>query len=128
MATKRLTRRTFLRGASGVAVALPMLEIMLNENGDAFADGAGLCKRLLLTFGGFSLASDNGVYEYKPDIVGPGYDLKTATAPLGDYGDLTSEVTVVSNLRIPNQKVDGGSVVAGGGGGGALARQSAAHR
>jgi len=114
MATKGLSRRTFLRGASGVAVGLPMLEVMLNNNGDALADGTALCKRLLLTFGGFSLASDNGVYEYKPNIVGPGYDLKTATAPLGDYGDLTSEVSMVSNLRIPNQKVHGGAVAAGG--------------
>ena len=115
MIAKRVSRRLFLRGASGVAVALPVLDIMLNEHGDAYAaGGTGLCKRFLLTFGGFSLASDNGTYEYKPDALGPDYDLKMSTAPLGDYGDVRDEVTIVSGLRIPNQKVDGGSILAGG--------------
>ena len=39
---QRLARRTFLRGAAGgvaVSVGLPVLDIMLNENGTALADG-----------------------------------------------------------------------------------------
>ncbi len=115
MPDSRLPRRLFLRGAGGMALALPVLDILLDDHGQAFAaGGGGLCTRYLLTFGGFSLAADNGTYEYKPDIVGPGYDLKTATAALGDYGDIRDQVTIVSGLRIPNQKVDGGAIQPGG--------------
>ena len=45
---QRLARRTFLRGVAGgvaVSVGLPVLDIMLNENGTALADGAALPSR-----------------------------------------------------------------------------------
>ncbi len=41
----RLSRRSVLRGllgGSAVSVGLPLLECMLNANGDALADGNGL--------------------------------------------------------------------------------------
>ena len=43
-----LARRTFLRGVAGgaaVSIGLPMLDIMLNANGTALADGGSLPSR-----------------------------------------------------------------------------------
>lgn len=114
MAARRIGRRTFLRGAGGVAVALPALEIMLDESGTAYADGSSLPCRYFCGFGGFSLRADNGNFEFRPDSYGPGYDLKPSAAPLGDYGDVSREITIVSGLRIPHQAVDGGQVQPGG--------------
>ena len=37
-----LPRRTLLRGLGGVAVGLPILECMLNGNGDALAQAGAL--------------------------------------------------------------------------------------
>ena len=39
MAIKSLHRRTFLRGLGGIAVGLPVLEIMLDRHGRALAGG-----------------------------------------------------------------------------------------
>jgi hypothetical protein len=114
MKLRRLHRRTLLRGLGGVAVALPALEIMLDDSGTAYADGTGMCQRYFVGFGGFSLRGDNGPIAFRPSTVGPGYDLHPATMPLGDYGDLRSEISIVSNMRIPNAQVDGGAVQPGG--------------
>ena len=100
---RRLSRRTFLRGAGGIAVALPTLEIMLDRHGVALASGGDIPCRFLVSFDGGALGADNDPVHniYAPDAVGPGYDLKTATMPLGDYGGIASEVSIVSGLRIP---------------------------
>ena len=49
MPTKRLSRRTVLRGAlatgTAISVPLPILDIMLNGNGTTFAQNAPLPKR-----------------------------------------------------------------------------------
>ena len=42
----RLDRRTVLRGLGGVAVGLPVLECMLNSNGDALAQAAAAAQAL----------------------------------------------------------------------------------
>ena len=45
----QLSRRTMLRGAAGgttVALALPLLEAMLNTHGTAMADGTDLPRRM----------------------------------------------------------------------------------
>ncbi len=101
--TRFLPRRSFLRGLGGVAVALPTLEIMLDNNGTALAGGNGLPGRFLVSFDGGALGADNDPEHnrYAPDAQGRDYDLKTALAPLGDYGGIQSEVSVVSGLRIP---------------------------
>ncbi len=100
---QHLPRRTFLRGAGGVVVALPILEIMLNGNGNALADGGIVPCRFLVSFDGGALGADGDPVHnlYAPDTVGTNYDLKTATMPLGDYGGIKSEVTIVSDLRVP---------------------------
>jgi hypothetical protein len=100
---RTLSRRTFLRGAGGVAVALPILDIMLDDHGIAFADGHGIPNRFLVSFDGGAIGADNDPVHnlYAPDSIGFDYDLKTATMPLGDYDGIKSEVTVVSGLRVP---------------------------
>ena len=56
MPTKRLSRRTVLRGAlatgAAIAVPLPILDIMLNDNGTAFARATPLPKRYCTWFFG----------------------------------------------------------------------------
>lgn len=108
MAIKRLPRRTVLKGALGAAVALPLLECMIDEKG---ARAATYPQRYLLTFGGFSLnkGSSNGPtpQAFVPNSYGPGYDLKAATAPLGGYSDANGNpvkdvITFVSGLDIPH--------------------------
>jgi hypothetical protein len=100
---RKLSRRFFLRGAGGVAVALPTLEIMLNNHGEALADGGDLACRFMVSFDGGALGADGDSKhnDYAPDTVGPNYDLKIATQALGDYGGIQSEVSVVSGLLIP---------------------------
>ncbi len=100
---RALGRRTFLRGIGGAAVALPTLEIMLDQHGTALAGGDALPHRFLVSFDGGALGADNDPEHnrYAPDATGPGYDLKTATMPLGDYGNIQDEVSIVSGLRVP---------------------------
>ncbi len=100
---RSLNRRTFLRGLGGVAVALPALEIMLDAHGEALAGGGPLPGRFMMSFDGGALGADGDpvVNLYAPDTVGPNYDLKTAIMPLGDYGGIQSEVSVISGLLLP---------------------------
>ncbi|MEM6990749.1 MAG: DUF1552 domain-containing protein [Myxococcota bacterium] len=117
MARLILPRRTFLRGAGGLAIGLPLLDIMLGEHGDAMAGGGSIPSRFLLCFGGFSLGTDAGpsVNNVVPPEVGPGYTLGPAVAPLNDaYGDLRDEITIVSGLSIPSQTSFGGEIPPGG--------------
>jgi hypothetical protein len=99
-----LPRRTFLRGLGGAAVALPMLEIMLDPAGQALAGGDALPLRYLLCFGGFSLVTDGSPLgdEYVPSATGLGYPLGAGLAPLADHG-VQDRVSVVSGLSIPSQ-------------------------
>lgn len=113
----RLPRRTFLRGAGGLAVGLPLLDIMVSEHGDALAGGDPIASRFVLCFGGYSLGTDSGPSPNNvvPLQTGPNYGLGAAVAPLnGNYGDLRDEVTIVSNLSIPSQTTFGGAIPAGG--------------
>jgi hypothetical protein len=106
-----LGRRAFLRGVGGVAIGLPVLDAMLDHNGESWAGGPAVPRRYLATFVGTSLGGDgdDSPTEYVPDRVGADYDLKTALAPLADVQD---EISVVSNLWIPEAR--GGSIPDGG--------------
>ena len=99
-----LPRRVFLRGLGGAAVALPTLEIMLDDAGEALAGGGAIPLRYLLCFGGFSLTTDGSPLgsDYIPTTTGPGYALGAGLHPLATHG-VQDEVTVVSGLRIPSQ-------------------------
>ena len=93
---KSLDRRTFLRGAAGVAVGLPALEIMLNGNGDAYATGAPVVPRFLVCFAGCSLGADFDPVpnSFIPDQVGPNYDLKIGTQPLAGHGNIKDKISI----------------------------------
>jgi Protein of unknown function (DUF1552) len=104
MRTRPLDRRTFLRGAAGVAVGLPVLEIMLDSRGRAYAStGAPIVPRYLVAFAGASLGADFDPLDnlFVPNTSGPNYDLKVGTATLANHGNVKDQVTIVSGLRIP---------------------------
>ena len=111
---KSLNRRTFLRGAFGTAIALPTLEIMLNSNGTAYANGTAVCKRFFVGFGGHALGADGDSLhnEIVPTTVGPGYELRRATATLANHGNVADEISIISGLLIPYDT--GGGIPAGG--------------
>ena len=97
----RLHRRTFLRGAAGVAVALPVLECMLDDHGVAYAGGAALPQRYAIVFAGQALGGDGysktsnrvagmsyeeGGHFIAPPEVGPGYTITTPLQPVSEIG------------------------------------------
>ncbi len=98
MPTKRLSRRTVLRGAlatgTAISVPLPILDIMLNSNGTAFAQGAPLPKRYCTWFFG------NGIIPalWNPSATGTGsaWSLTEELAPLLP---VKPWLTVVSGLK-----------------------------
>jgi hypothetical protein len=106
----RFSRRTFLQGAGGAAIALPALDVMFDHNGQAFAQAAPP-KRYLVCFCGQSLGGDGDPLhnDYVPKTIGPNYDLKSALMPLAP---VQSEISVVSGLSIPT--ANGGAVPAAG--------------
>jgi len=115
---KRFTmnRRSFLRGIGGTAVALPVLECMLDDHGEAFAqDSMGTPTRYVLCFGGHSMGADrDDVHDmFTPNTVGEDYDLKLALEPLGEQG-IKEHVSVVTNLEIDWARRNGGMSPAGG--------------
>ncbi len=110
MARITLSRRTFLRGASGAAVGLPFLEIM----GEGTARAAVAPRRYLVCYAGTSLGRDGstGPQFWTPKNAGPNYDLARGLSPLGKADvfngtrtikayDVQDEVSVVSGLKIP---------------------------
>ena len=77
----QLKRRTVLRGmlgGSAVAMSLPLMEAMLDENGEAHADGTNRTKSFVSWFFG------NGVYlpNFEPAQAGGSWSLSPALEPL----------------------------------------------
>ena len=104
--THRMHRRTFLRGAAGFAMAVPLLESM-----QAHA-GGGAPRRYFLGFAGSSIGFPTFDYDLLvPDATGPGYDVKRALQPLLDL-EIQDSVSVVTGMEIPWG--DAGSVPPGG--------------
>ncbi len=102
MRRKPLSRRTLLKGAGGVGIALPLLEAMLD--GKSHAQSSALApKRYFVFFGGISLGADGDARpnELTPNTTGANYDLKSGLAPLATYG-VRENVSVLSGLRIPD--------------------------
>jgi len=91
----RVKRRTFLRGlvaGTSVSLGLPVLEVMLNSSGDAWADGSDLPDRFGVWFWG------NGV---RPDYWLPsGSTNWSPSAALQPLADLVPYVSVVSGCAI----------------------------
>ena len=125
-----LPRRTLLRGLGGVAVGLPVLECMLNGNGDALAQAGALPKRYAIVFAGQSIGGD-GWDEDKFQVAGTrktetghfiadtaagaGYPVTTPLKALEKLG-LMGDFSMVSNLKIPwNTTSTEGAMVPEGG-------------
>jgi hypothetical protein len=93
----RLSRRAVLRGFKGaVAVALCPLEAMFDGNGLAFANGAPIPKRYVMTFMGNGI----DVAGWNPTATGAGYPLSPQLSTLGDPAHpVKSRVRVLTNVR-----------------------------
>jgi hypothetical protein len=113
---KPMPRRSVLRGilaGSGVALALPLFEAMLNEHGTALANGGEIPKRFGVWFWG------NGTHpgNWAPAVTGPGWEpspLLSGLAAVKDY------INVISGGVLPttgsnNPHVEGAvGILAGG--------------
>ncbi len=93
----RLDRRTFLRGAAGIAVGLPMLEAMLPP---ARAGGDPIPKRFVTSWGGISLSGYSAGGLVVPSAAGPAYEITRGLKPLEELG-VADKVTIVSHLLLP---------------------------
>jgi hypothetical protein len=102
-----MKRRSLLRAAGGVAMALPMLE--LTRSAQVHAGGGAPPKRYVFVYCGLSTGRDGAGQLIVPDAPGPGYDLKRSLMPLGGdalpYGgngfSVQDEVSIVTGLTIP---------------------------
>src|SRR5204863_8417498 len=99
-----LNRRTMLRGLMGggmVTVGLPALDCMLNNNGDAYAQGKAFPKRFGTWYYGVGLACGNAggaANAFFPSATGTGWTPPRLLAPLAASKDY---VTVVGGMQWP---------------------------
>jgi Protein of unknown function (DUF1552) len=92
MSSDPITRRSLIRGAGGVAIALPALEIM---GWSRFAQAAPAVKPKLITmFAGGSVGSTGS--HVNPATAGESYEITTLLKPI-----VKPYVGVVSGLKIP---------------------------
>lgn len=94
MNIRKLNRRRVLRGVLNggvVAVALPVLDCFLNENGNAYASGAPLPVRFGTWFWG--LGGNNNILI--PSKTGVGYEIPEQLAPVAR---VRQHVNLISNL------------------------------
>ncbi len=92
-----LKRRTVLRGmlgGSAVTVALPLLEAMLNKNGDAFAGGEPLPLRFMTYY----WADGINIERFEPAQTGAGWALSEQMMPLEPVKDYINVCTGLRNL------------------------------
>ncbi len=108
MKSTRLSRRAFIRGAFGTAIALPTLECMLSSNGTALAGGDPLPKRYFLMHCPTSLVTSGSTSDgLTPTTAGFGYDIRPALQPFADL-EVASDISVVSGLFAAPLDVPGG--------------------
>lgn len=113
MGIKYLSRRQFIQGIGATWLGLPLLEVMLDSHGEAYAQtGGALPKRLVIFYCGLSSGSGgpfpidaNGNLlkindHFAPEKVGSAYDLKEALKPLSKYA-VQNEISVLSNMLLP---------------------------
>jgi hypothetical protein len=91
---KHLSRRTFLRGTFGAAVALPMLDAMV----PAFAAQSSSAARTPFRFG--AVYMPNGVFpaHWHPEEVGSDFKFKTVMQPLEPF---RNQLVTVSGMQAP---------------------------
>ena len=113
----KLSRRTLLRGALGACVAslaLPALEVFVDDHGTAWASGEAFPKRFVLWFWGNGIGAKPG--NWIPTGTGSTWSLSPILKPLEP---IKQHVTVVSGLKVftPNLHPHGtgpACVLAGG--------------
>jgi Protein of unknown function (DUF1552) len=97
----RFNRRSVLRGLLGgtaVYVGLPALDVFLNGNGTALANGAPLPTRFGTYFWGLGLTdTPTGGTRWVPSKVGPDYEVMPELEPLAGVKD---KVSVFSGFRV----------------------------
>ncbi len=100
---KHLDRRTFLRGAFGTAIALPLLDAMIPA-ATAQSLTAG---RERLRFG--AIYMPNGIYPgmWHPEKTGKNFEFNKIMKPLEPYRDY---LTTISQLKAPEGKKDMGGI------------------
>jgi hypothetical protein len=95
---KQLSRRTFLRGAAGVGIGLPLLDAMIPA---AMAQGLSPVP----TRYGFVYTPHGYILkQWIPDTVGKNMDLKQILTPLAPFKD---QLTILSNLAMRPDNVAG---------------------
>lgn len=98
--TVRFNRRSMLRGLMGgsaICVGIPALDVFLDGNGKAWADGAKLPVRFGTYFWGLGLTdTPAGGTRWVPKTIGAGYE---ATPELESFADLRHKVSVFSGFR-----------------------------
>ena len=97
-----LSRRSFLRGIAGGAVAtiaLPTLEIMLNSNGTAHSDGSPLARRFVC----FHFGNGVTLNRFVPATEGVDYALTAQLAPLVNVKEYCNVLTGFENKH--NDKI-----------------------
>ncbi len=96
------TRRSLMRGMLGgtaVAVGLPTLDMFLNGNGNAYAEGAKLPTRFGLYFWGLGLTTkSDGTSLWVPTKTGKDWEL---TPELQVLERLKQKVSVLSGFNVP---------------------------
>jgi hypothetical protein len=95
---KRLSRRTFLRGAAGVGIGLPLLDAMIPAAVAQSSNVPPTRYGFVYTPHGYILK------QWVPDAVGTNMDLKQILTPLAPFRD---QVTILSNLAMRPDNVAG---------------------
>ena len=100
---KHLDRRTFIRGALGTSVALPLLDAMV----PAATAQAQTAARERFRFG--AIYVPNGIYPgmWHPEQVGKDFEFNTIMKPLEPYRDV---LTTISGLKAPDGDKDMGGI------------------
>jgi hypothetical protein len=95
--TARISRRRFLRGAlaggAAVSVGLPLLEVFLNDHGDALASGAPMPRRFGTWFWGCGMNANR----WEPATEGADFALPPELEPLAP---VRHQLTVLSGFSV----------------------------
>jgi hypothetical protein len=87
-----------LLGGTAVGIGLPMLDMFLNGNGQAWADGSKLPTRFGTYFWGLGLTDvGDGKSRWVPKKTGKGYEV---TPELASFAKLRDKVSVFSGFRV----------------------------
>jgi hypothetical protein len=104
MKKNKTTRRAFLRGVLGgaaVTVALPMLDLFLDDNGEALADGSALPRRFGIYYWGNGMIPDR----WTPEGTGMG-DAWKLSPELALLEPVKDDITVITGMSVKAQNIE----------------------